>query len=65
MSELVVLVKGRGAVATGVVHRLFRTHLKVCLTETPQPTAVSRGVTFSEGIYDGRKEVEGGNSQTI
>jgi len=53
------LIKGGGEVATGVAHRLFRAHFKVCLTETPNPQAVSRGVSFSEAVYDGEKEVEG------
>ena len=59
LTELTVLIKGGGEVATGVAHRLFRAHFKVCLTETPNPQAVSRGVSFSEAVYDGEKEVEG------
>lgn len=59
LSELIVLIKGGGEVASGVAHRLFRAHFKVCLTEIPRPKAVSRGVAFSEAIYDGKKEVEG------
>jgi xanthine dehydrogenase accessory factor len=59
LTELTVLIKGGGEVASGVAHRLFRAHFKVCLTEAPQPQAVSRGVSFSEAVYDGEKEVEG------
>ena len=59
MQELVVLIKGGGEVASGVAHRLFQTHFRVCLTEIPDPQAVSRGVTFSEAVYDGEKEIEG------
>jgi len=59
LTELVVLIKGGGEVASGVAHRLFRAHFKVCLTQTPYPKPVSRGVAFSEAIYDGKKEVEG------
>jgi len=59
LSELIVLIKGGGEVASGVAHRLFRAHFKVCLTEIHHPKAVSRGVAFSEAIYDGKKEVEG------
>jgi len=57
--RVVVLIKGAGEVASGVAHRLFRTHLMVCMTEVPEPQAVSRGVAFCEAIYDGEKEVEG------
>jgi len=59
LSELVVLIKGGGEVASGVAHRLFRSHFKVCLTEVPHPRAVSRGASFSEAVYDDEKEIEG------
>jgi xanthine dehydrogenase accessory factor len=59
LNELVVLIKGGGEVASGVAHRLFQAHFRVCLTEIPQPQAVSRGVTFSEAVYDNEKEIEG------
>lgn len=59
LTELKVLIKGGGEVASGVAHSLSRAHFKVCLTETPRPQAVSRGVSFSEAVYDGEKEVEG------
>lgn len=59
LTKLVVLIKGGGEVASGVAHHLARAQYRVCLTEVPQPLAVSRGVAFSEAIYDGKKEVEG------
>lgn len=59
LTELTVMVRGGGEVASGVAHRLFRAHFKVCLTETAQPQAVSRGVSFSEAVYDCEKEIEG------
>ena len=59
LSELIVLIKGGGEAATGVAHRLYRCHFRVCLTETDNPLAVSRGVAFSEAVYDSEKEVEG------
>jgi xanthine dehydrogenase accessory factor len=59
LTKLVVLIRGGGEVASGVAHRLARAQHRVCMTETPQPQAVSRGVTFSEAIYDGKKEIEG------
>ncbi len=42
-----------------MAHKLARARFRVCLTETSQPMAVSRGVAFCEAIYDGEKEVEG------
>jgi len=59
LTQLVVLIRGGGEVASGVAHRLARAHFKVCITEIAQPLAVSRGVAFCEAIYDGKKEVEG------
>lgn len=59
LPQLVVLIRGGGEIASGVAHMLARAHFRVCLTETSQPLAVSRGVAFCEAIYDGEKEVEG------
>jgi len=59
LANLVVLIRGGGEVASGVAHKLARARFRVCLTETSQPLAVSRGVAFCEAIYDGKKEVEG------
>ena len=58
LSELIVLIKGGGEVASGIAHRLHRCHFRVCLTETDNPLAVSRGTTFSEAIFDGVKTIE-------
>jgi xanthine dehydrogenase accessory factor len=63
--NLVVLIRGGGEVASGVAHKLARAHFRVCLTETSQPLAVSRGVAFCEAIYDGEKGVEGIIAQRI
>jgi len=59
LNEWVVLIKGGGEVASGVAHKLYRSHFKVCLTEVSLPIAVSRGVAFCEAVYDGEKEVGG------
>ena len=59
LNDMVVLIKGGGEVASAVAHKLARSRFKVCLTEIPQPVAVSRGVTFCEAIYDGEIGVEG------
>ena len=51
--------------ASGVVHRLHRSHFKICMTEIPKPLAVRREVAFSEAIYEGHKEVEGVRAKLI
>lgn len=59
LSDIVVMIKGGGEVATAVAHRLAQSHFKVCLTEKTNPTAINRGVAFSEAAYEGEKQVEG------
>lgn len=59
LSELIVLIRGGGEVASGIAHRLHRSHFRVCLTETKYPLAVSRGTSFSEAVFDGVKTIEG------
>ena len=64
-NELVVLIRGAGEMASGVVHRLQRSHFKVCMIEIPNPLAVRREVAFSEAIYEGEKEVEGVRARLV
>jgi xanthine dehydrogenase accessory factor len=59
LTKLVVLIRGAGEVASGIAHRLALAQCRVCMTEIPDPQAVSRGVAFSEAIYYGKKEIEG------
>jgi xanthine dehydrogenase accessory factor len=65
LANLVVLIRGGGEVASGVAHKLARARFRVCMTETSQPLAVSRGVAFCEAVYDGEKEVEGITAKLI
>jgi len=65
LSELVILIKGGGEVASGIAHRLHRSHFRVCLTEIANPLAVSRGTTFSEAVFDGTKVIEGVRAELV
>jgi len=65
LNDLVILIRGAGEMATGVAHRLASCHFKVCMTETSNPQAVRREVTFSETIFDHEKEVEGITAKKI
>jgi len=58
LSELIILIRGAGEMASGVAHRLHQSHFKVCMTEVSHPLAVRREVSFCEAVYDGMKEVE-------
>lgn len=59
LSEIKVLIKGAGEMASAVAHRLARSNFRVCMTEISQPQAVTRTVCFCEAVYDGEKAVEG------
>jgi xanthine dehydrogenase accessory factor len=59
LNDLIILIKGGGEMASGVVQRLFRSGFRVCITEIPQPLAVRRGASFCEAVFEGRKEIEG------
>ena len=65
VDRLIILIRGAGELASGVAHRLQRSHFKVCMTEISQPLAVRRAVAFSEAIYEGEKEVEGVRAKFI
>jgi len=55
----IVMVRGGGDVATGVLLRLHRSGFKVAFTEIERPLSVRRNVCFSEAVYDGSTQVEG------
>jgi xanthine dehydrogenase accessory factor len=59
LKDLIILIKGGGEMASGVVQRLVRSGFRVCITEIPEPMAVRREVSFCEAVFEGRKEVEG------
>jgi len=59
ISELIVLIRGGGEMATGIAHRLHRCHMRVLITEIVMPTSVRRNVAFAEAVYEGVQTVEG------
>ena len=65
LPELKVLIKGGGEVASGIAYRLHHGRLRVCLTEIANPLAVSRGVTFSEAVFDGVKTIMGVRAELV
>jgi xanthine dehydrogenase accessory factor len=54
-----VLVKGAGDFATGIIHRLHRSGFRVVATELERPLAVRRWVALSEAVYEKEYTVEG------
>jgi xanthine dehydrogenase accessory factor len=59
MSEHLVVVKGGGDLASGVVYRLKRAGYPVIVTELAAPLLVRRAVAFGEAVYAGQVEIDG------
>ena len=55
----VIIVRGGGDIASGVIHRLYRCGYKVLILESKKPSAIRRMVSFCEAVYDGEAFVEG------
>lgn len=54
----VIVVRGGGDLASGVIHRLHRSGYRVLILESERPSAIRRMVSFCEAIYDGEALVE-------
>lgn len=59
LGETLVVVRGAGDLASGVIHRLVRSGLPVIATDIGDPTVIRRTVAFAEAIPDGEAIVEG------
>jgi len=57
--ESLIIVKGAGDLATGIIHRLWRSGFLVIATEIENPTMVRRTVSFAECLYSKHHTVEG------
>lgn len=57
--QQLVVVRGAGDLATGVIWRLHRCGYPVLVLESEFPSAIRRRVAFSEAVYDGMAVVEG------
>jgi xanthine dehydrogenase accessory factor len=58
LRQYLVLVKGAGDLATGVIARLSRSGFRVVATETAQPTVIRTTVALAQSVYDGQVRVE-------
>jgi len=54
----IIIVRGGGDLATGVIQKLFRVGLPVVILETTRPTAIRRSVALCEAVYNGHMQVE-------
>ena len=58
-SEDLIIVRGAGDLASGVIHRLYRSGYHVLVLECAAPSAIRRMAAFCEAVYDGEAFVEG------
>ncbi len=62
LSELIIVIKGAGEMASGVAWRLYMANFKkILMLETANPLAVRRKVSFCEALRDRSQTVEGVN----
>ena len=57
--NLLIICRGAGDLATGIIHRLHRAGHRVIALETDYPAAIRRQVSFCEAVYHGSATVEG------
>lgn len=58
IENLMVVVRGGGDIATGVVQKFYRQGFRVVILEIEQPLAVRRTVALSTAVYTGETQVE-------
>ena len=61
----IIIVRGGGDLATGIVHRLYRCGCRVLILECSMPAAIRRKAAFCEAVYDGSAQVDGVVSRRI
>jgi xanthine dehydrogenase accessory factor len=64
-SKPVVLIRGAGEMASGIAYQVHLNNYYICLTEIPNPLAVSRANSFSDAVFDGAKTVCGVTAERV
>ena len=64
-NNLLIICRGAGDLATGIIHRLHRAGHWVIALETDYPAAIRRQVSFCEAVYDGSAAVEGVTARLV
>ena len=65
MKNQLIIVRGGGDMATGVIHRLHGAGFPVLILESERPTAIRRQVALCEAVYEGIATVEGATAERI
>ncbi|MGL5918857.1 MAG: selenium-dependent molybdenum cofactor biosynthesis protein YqeB [Cetobacterium sp.] len=55
---MLIIIRGGGDLATGVIHRLHKSGFKLLVLEKEFPSSIRRNVCFSECIYSGKQVIE-------
>lgn len=63
--NLLIICRGAGDLATGIIHRLHRAGHRVIALETDYPAAIRRQVSFCEAVYDVSAAVEGVTARLV
>ena len=63
--NLLIICRGAGDLATGIIHRLHRAGHRVIALETDIPAAIRRQVSFCEAVYDWSAVVEGVTARLV
>ena len=58
MKDRLIIIRGGGDLATGVVQSLFQAGFRVLVLEVERPSAIRRQVALCEAVYDGQAVVE-------
>lgn len=61
--ENLVVVRGAGDIASGVIQKLHRCGFYVVALEVEKPSFIRRKVCFGEAIYEGTVEIEGSRAR--
>ena len=58
MKSELIIIRGGGDLATGVIQKFYRSGFKLLILETTKPTAIRRNVSLCEAVYSGQVTVE-------
>ena len=56
ITDRMILVRGGGDLATGVIHKLHQSGYHILILECDRPSAIRRHVAFCEAVYDGTRK---------
>lgn len=66
LSDLKILIRGAGEMATGCACRLYRSgFFRIVMTEVEKPLAVRRRVSFCEAVYEKKWTVEAVSAERV